>query len=141
MLTEDQRMQMMYTGIANCYCNERTLGRSTSHMFTLVSLAGLPILITQQEIPIMLRCFMALLGITISVFWLFVNRRIRNRINCWLSCLAKMEPIEAHLLVFRVFTGKQSETIRKPPRIYAINLLPWMLGFLWAGVLIFTILF
>lgn len=87
----------------------------------------------------MLRCFMGLLGITISVFWLFVNWRIRNRINYWLSCLAKMELIESHLLVFRVFTGGQSETIRKPPRIYAINLLPWMLGSLWVIAITITL--
>lgn len=140
MLTEDQRMQMVYTGVTNCYCTERTLGRSTSHMLTLVSLTGLPILAAVPQVPIVLRCSIGLLGIALSIFWLFVNRRIRNRINYWLSCLAQMEPTETYLLVFRVFTGKESETIRKPPRIYAINLIPWILGLLWIGALVFTML-
>lgn len=140
MLTEDQRIQMMYTGLANCFCAERTLARSTSHMLTLVNLAGLPILAAPQ-VPILLRCSVGSLGIALIAFWLFVNWRMRNRINYWLNCLARMEPAETYLLVFRVFTGKQSDTIRKPPRIYAINLLPWMFGLLWIGALVFTMFF
>ncbi len=133
MLTEDQRMQMMYTGLVNCFCTERALAWSRSQLLTVVNLAGLPILVAQQ-VPIGLRYFIGGLGVALCVFWLFVNWRMRTRINYWYGCLARMEPPTTNLLIYRIFTGKESETIRKPPRIYAVNLLPWMFAFVWITV-------
>lgn len=44
MLTEDQRMQMMYTGLANCFCAERALAWSRSQLLAVVNIAGLPVI-------------------------------------------------------------------------------------------------
>ena len=130
-------MQMMYTGLANCYIGERTLARSTSNILTAVSLAGLPFAVAEQ-VPPTLRVTLGFFGMALSVFWLFVNRRMRERINYWIGCLERMEPAEELLIIFRVFTGKDSQTIKKPPRIYAVNLPPWILGFVWAAALTTT---
>lgn len=137
MLTEDQRMQMMDTGLANCFCAERSLTWSRSQLLTIVNLGGLPVLATQQ-VPVELRLFVGILGIGLCIFWIFVNRRMRKRINYWLDCLTDMEPDETNLIPFRVFTGKKSETIRRPPRVYAINLLPYMFLVIWVFVALIT---
>jgi len=108
MLTDDQRMQMTYTGLANCYIGERTLARSTSNILTAVSLAGLPFAVAEQ-VPLTLRIALGFFGVALSGFWLFVNRRMRHRINYWIGCLTKMEPSDKLLIIFRVFTGRDSE--------------------------------
>lgn len=82
MLTEDQRMQMVATGLFNCFCAERTLAWSRSQLLTVVNLAGLPILAAQQG-QIGLRYFIGGLGFALSIFWVFVNWRMRRRINYW----------------------------------------------------------
>lgn len=137
MLTEDQRMQMMYTGLANCFCTERDLAWSRSQLLTIVNLAGLPVLAAQQ-VPTALRWFVGWLGLALCIFWLFVNWRMRKRINYWQDCLIKMELAETHLLVFRVFTGSPLPIIRKPPLIYAVNLLPWIFALIWIAVFLIT---
>ena len=138
MLTEDQRAQTMYTGIANCFCAERNLAWSRSQLLTLINLGALPVLVAPQ-VPFALRCFVGVLGVLLSIFWVLVNWRMRIRINYWQNCLANMEPAQENLIVFRVFTGKDSETIRKPPRFYAVNLLPWMFGFIWIAVFLIAV--
>jgi len=142
MLNEDQRMQMMYTGLANCYIGERNLNRLTSQLLTVVNLAALPIL-TASQASMTLRYFVFTIGVLLCVFWFFVNQRMRARINYWQRCLAKIEPkVEAHEIpstVFRVFTGADFEKSLRPPRIYAVNLLPWMFAFLWVAMLVITL--
>lgn len=68
-MTEDQRMQMMFTGIANCYCAERTLAWSRNQLLTIINLGGLPILAAPQ-VPMLLRYLVGILGI--GVVWFLV---------------------------------------------------------------------
>ena len=130
MLTEDQRMQMMYTGVTNDYIAERNLGRSTTHVLTIVNMATMPLL-TAPQVSIELRYILCIVGIALGLFWHLINLRSRKRINYWQNRLAYMEPPEPHLLVFRVFTGSQSGPITKPPLFYAVNVLPVVFFFAW----------
>ncbi|MGH7240494.1 MAG: hypothetical protein ACREHG_10600 [Candidatus Saccharimonadales bacterium] len=52
MLNDDQRMQMMCTGIFNCFCTERTLTWSRNHLFTLINLGGLPIAVSDAPLEL-----------------------------------------------------------------------------------------
>ncbi len=128
-------MQMMYTGLANCFCAERTLAWSRNQLLTIVNLAGLPIAVS-PNVPTAQHYLVAVFGIIMSIFWHFVNTKMRSRINYWQDRLAQMETMETSILAFRAFTGKVSDTIRKAPRIYAINLLPWMFFCIWAIILV-----
>jgi hypothetical protein len=137
MLTEDQRMQMMCTGLFNCFCTERNLAWSRSRLIAVVNIAGLPVLAAPQ-VSTTLRYFVAGIGVLLCFFWLFVNQRMRVRINYWQDCLARMEPSETLLSAFRVFTGQDADVIRKLPRIYAINLLPWAFMLIWIFLFVIT---
>ena len=139
MLTEDQRMQMMYTGLARCYVGERALTWSRSQLLTIVNLAALPILISQQ-VPLLLRITVGVTGVALSLFWHFVNLRMRKRINYWQDRLSEMEPAETFLIVFRVFT-RSGSIISQRPRVYAVSLLPWMFIAIWTVTLLVTVIF
>lgn len=139
MLTEDQRMQMMSTGLCNCFCTERTLAWSRSQLLTIVSVAGLsPLLV---PVPIELRFVIIVFGFALSAFWYRLNQRSRERINYWRDCLARMEPAETFLTAFRVFTGSESGAISERPLIYAENLLPSMFILVWIVALFTNFLF
>lgn len=130
MLTEDQRMQMMYTGLANYFCHERALGWSRNQLLTIINISSLPLFVAATSIE--LRYLVSFIGVALNFFWYYVvNRRSRKRINYWQGCLEKTEPPEDYLLVFRVFTGSESKPISKHPSFYAVNLLPWMFFFIW----------
>lgn len=130
MLTEDQRMQMMYTGLANCFCHERVLGWSRNQLLTIINISSLPLFVATMSIE--MHSMISVVGIVLNFFWYYaVNKRSRKRINYWQGCLEKLEPPEDYLLVFRVFTGLQSTPISKPPRFYLVNILPWMFGLIW----------
>lgn len=129
MLSEEQRMTMMYTGLANCFHGERALGWSRSQLLSAINFFALPLFAAIESTD--LRYLVAGIATIINVVWFGANRRSRRRINYWQSCLAKLEPPEPYLYVFRVFTGPDSQPITKPPMIYAVNLLAWTFVVIW----------
>lgn len=149
MLNEDQRMQMMYTGLCICFSTERNIGWSRSNMLVLVNGAGTSLLtaqhilfLTVQLEIVILRYIVVVIGLLICAFWLIANYRTQQRINYWQGCLAKTEPVETYLLVFRVFTTPKWRKIIEPlPFVpYAMNMLPLIFLMIWLSVFLFLIL-
>lgn len=138
MLTDDQRMTMIYTGISMDFNTERTLGWSRSQMLTLVNLAGISLLTTALAIE--LTYMIEFFGMGFFAFWYQANRRTQRRIKYWEDCLAKTEPSQAELGVFRVFTGSEWNKVNKPPLLYAVNALPLIFLVVWISALSFTFL-
>ena len=135
MLTEDQRMTMMYTGLASCFSTERRLAWSRSQLLTAINIASFPLFVTTTSIE--LRYILSFVGMVMSSFWYWIiNKRSRARINYWQDCLARMEPAATYLLVFRVFTGSESKVISKRPLFYIVNLLPLMFIFIWSVAIV-----
>jgi hypothetical protein len=137
MLNDDQRMSAMFTGVANCFNVERTLGWSRSQLLAVLNVSALPLFATTTSIG--LRYVIALVGVMLNLVWYYgVNRRSRKRVKYWQNCLAQMEPTETYLLVFRVFSGSGSKMIIKPPLFYAVNLLPWTFLAVWVTAIVNT---
>lgn len=82
-------------------------------------------------------CYLiGVIGMGLCIFWLRANKRTQERINYWQGCLARTEPPESHLLVYRVFTGREWQKLSKPPRVYAINFLPYIFISIWIIVML-----
>ena len=130
MLTEDQRIQAMYTGLSNFFNTERILGWSRNQTLTAVSLAGVSLFITQSKLINFLAIFA---GLAICAFWAIANRRTQARIHFWQERLKMTEPPETYVLAMRVFTEPGWENISKPMFLvpYAMSMLPLMFLFMW----------
>src|SRR3990167_11483677 len=120
MLSEDQRIQMMYAGTAICFNGERGLGWSRSQLLTVINVSALPVFVATTSID--LRYVIAIIGVVLNAGWYLVNQRSRRRINYWQNCLARMEPPESYLLVFRIFTGSASGATKKTPLPFTLHL-------------------
>ena len=136
-LDEDQRKAMMYTGISMDFNTERNLAWSRSQMLTIISVAGVSIVTT--AIAIELRYIIIFFGFGLVAGWYQANRRTQRRIKHWQDCLARMEPLESEIGVFRVFTGADWKDVSKPPLLYAINALPLLFLVIWFVALSFTL--
>lgn len=131
MLTDDQRMQMMGTGLSNIYNTERGLGWSRSQTLAFINFSALPMFVATTLYE--LRYSISAVGVVLNVVWLFIiNLRSRKRIQYWQDCLVRLEPPEPYVTAFRIFTGPKSKTVTKPPWFYTVNLLPLMFLAIWS---------
>ena len=133
---EEKRKSFMYTGIAMCRNNEVTLRWSRSAILSLIN-GGILTFMGAQRTHFYLVLSLGIGAIILCAFWRLLNWKTQIWIDYWNSCLAKMEPPESDLLIFRVFTGTAWRKINKRPTFHnLLNFLPYAFIFLWAGLIV-----
>lgn len=109
-MTDEQKA--MYAGICTCYNTQLNLLQSRSWLFTLINLAGLPI-ITIRPVPGTF-FYVSNVGFLLCYLWIAINRQSKRLVDYWESLLASIDPPETHLFVFRVFSGRLWEKANEP---------------------------
>jgi hypothetical protein len=97
-------------------------------------LAGFSFLGTQRATQDLF-LVIAIAGVALCLFWLWINKRTQQYINYWQEVLSKIEPSDTNLLVFRVFTGTGWKTVNKSLTFYGIlNIMPFAFIVIWIVV-------
>ena len=136
-LTEDQRAQMMFTGVAGFRNTEVLLRWQRSAIFTAANTAGLPLLLAFGATPATNR-LVGIFAILICFFWAGIHYKTQQYIEHWESVLAALEPAEVMLGVARVFTGSSWKSANRWPNFYQLlYALPVTFVIVWV-IVIFT---